>query len=352
MDSRELVYLVYEGGVPERTPLHFESVDKVHEARLGDVLLGHGWVSLWQDWFYEGGPFHRRENEGLRDWVERLDVDAGFDWPSVDEVVESCVKNYEENLKGIPRKGLFVVFEVVGPTEYAEYSMMPPRPESGFVHDLAFHRLDFSKLLILDRKKAVRLYDKLAEYTLEVVKRACELDEVDGVRVADDAFTYTGPMYPPWFMDNHYLRWHEKFVNAIKARGKKALLHCDGDVTARGYVSKLTEIYDGIHPLDLCSKSTVESALKWASRVIEARKTVGWSTVFHTGIPIDLIMNNDVTVEGVERVVGEFLSKHTRKMLVLSVTHRPYPGRSFAEPDALSKVNAIRKLVGLPPVSL
>ena len=76
--SRELVHSVYEGGGVGRLPLHFESIEKEHEAKSGDVLLGHGWISLWENWFYDGGPFRRLKGESVSEWVDRLDVESGF----------------------------------------------------------------------------------------------------------------------------------------------------------------------------------------------------------------------------------------------------------------------------------
>ncbi|MCD6513705.1 MAG: hypothetical protein J7L07_02160 [Candidatus Odinarchaeota archaeon] len=61
----------------------------------------------------------------------------------------------------------------------------------------------------------------MAKYTLEVIKYAGELDIVDAIRMADDAFTYSGLIYPTWFMDDCYLKWHRTFVNAVKGKGKK-----------------------------------------------------------------------------------------------------------------------------------
>jgi len=352
ISGRELVYKVYEGEEVGRSPLHFESVEKEHEAKLGDILLGHGWISLWENWFYDGGPFRRLNGESVGEWVDRLDVEAGFNWPSIDEVIESSYEGFWGNVKPFKGKDLFIVYEIIGPTEHAEYSMMPPRPESGFKYDLAYHNLDFAKLLVANRKKAIRLYDILAKYTLELAKFASELEIVDAVRVADDAFAYTGSIYPKWFMENHYLRWHRLFTNAIKHRGKKAILHCDGDVSSMNFVAKLAEIYDGIHPLDVHTKSTPESAIQWARKVANIRRNIGWKAVFHTGISIDLVVNDNVSVEEFVKTVKFYIQQHGMKMLVLSVTHRPYPGRSFSEPLALAKVNAVRKLMGLNEVRL
>ncbi|MCD6513704.1 MAG: hypothetical protein J7L07_02155 [Candidatus Odinarchaeota archaeon] len=39
MRSRDLVYAFYENCSYDHLPLHFESIEKSHETKLGDVLL-------------------------------------------------------------------------------------------------------------------------------------------------------------------------------------------------------------------------------------------------------------------------------------------------------------------------
>ncbi len=122
----------------------------------------------------------------------------------------------------------------------------------------------------------------------------------------------------------------------------------DGYILSRGFIKILSEMYDGLHPLDLTKKGTVRDAMRWVDEVVKARDSLRKATVFHTGVPIDLIMLNEISVSDILRVVSYFLRRHGKKDLVLSVTHRPYPERDFLEELAFEKVKAIRRLVGLP----
>ncbi len=347
MKSRRLVERVYNGLEPQRVPVHFETVEKRQEAALGDVLLGHAWVPRWSNFFDEGGPF-RRGNEDLAKWARELEIEEGYDWPSVDDIVQETLNVFKESLKDLINLDKFIVLEVIGPTEQSEYFLCPPRPPSGFDLDLAYHTFDFGVLSVIAKEKAKKLCDKVANYVLELIRVGTELDWVDAVRVADDAFTYGGQIYPEWFMEESYVPWHRKFTDEIHRKGKYAILHTDGNVLARNYIKILSEIYDGLHPLDLAKKGTVIDAMRWVSQVVKARKTLKGRTVFHTGIPIDLMMLDDISTSDVLQVVSTFLEKHGRKNLVLSVTHRPYPKRNFLEDLVFEKVKAIRRLVGLP----
>jgi len=346
MKSRRLVEMVYSGLESQRVPVHFETVEKRQEAALGDVLLGHAWVPRWSNFFDEGGPF-RRGNEDLTKWVRELDIEEGYDWPPIDEIVQETLIEFKKSVEDLTNLDKFIVLEVIGPTEQSEYFLCPPRPPSGFNLDLAYHTFDFGVLTVIAKEKAKKLYDKVANYVLELIKAGTELDWVDAVRVADDAFTYGGPIYPEWFMKELYMPWHRKFTDEIHRKGKYAILHTDGNVLARNYINVLSEMYDGLHPLDLAKKGTVIDAMRWINEVIKAREALKVGTVFHTGIPIDLIMLDDISASDVVQVVSAFLNKHGRKNLVLSVTHRPYPKRNFLEDLVFEKVKAIRRLVGL-----
>ena len=342
--------MVYEGLEPERIPVHFETIEKTLEAALGDILLGHAWVPRWGRFFDEGGPF-KRGNRSLKEWAEELDIEEGYDWPSVDDIVRETVDGFRRSLEGLMEVGKFVIFEVIGPTEQSEYFLCPQKPPSGFSLDLAYHLFDFGVLTVIEREKARKLYDKIAGYVLELIKAGSEMEWIDAVRVADDAFSYTGHIYPEWFMEELYVPWHRRFTAEIHKRGKYAIIHTDGDVLSRNYLKVLSRIYDGIHPLDLAKKGTVEDAMRWVDRVAEARGSAG-DAVFHTGIPIDLMMLDSVSPSDVLLVVSALLRKHGKKNLVLSVTHRPYPRRSFLENHVFEKVRAIRRLVGLPELNV
>ncbi len=349
MNSRELVEMAYSGQEPQRVPVHFETVEKHQEVTLGDVLLGHAWVPMWGLFFDEGGPF-KRDRKDLARWAVELDIEEGYDWPSLDEVVQETLQEFRESIKNFIDLNKFIVFEVIGPTEQSEYFLCPPKPPSGFDLELAYHTFDFGVLTVIDKEKAKQLYDRIANYVLELIKAGTEIEWVDAVRVADDAFTYSGPIYPDWFMDKLYMPWHKKFTGHIHKKGKYAILHTDGNVSAHDHIKTLSEIYDGLHPLDLAKKGTVLDAMHWINDVVKARTSLERNMVFHTGIPIDLMMLDEVSALDVLRVVSTFLNKHGRKNLVLSVTHRPYPKRNFLEDLVFEKVRAIRRLVGLPDI--
>ena len=346
MKSRRLVEMVYSGLESQRVPVHFETVEKRQEAALGDVLLGHAWVPRWSNFFDEGGPF-RRGNEDLTKWVRELDIEEGSDWPPIDDIVQEILIEFKKSVEDLTNLDKFIVLEVIGPTEQSEYFLCPPRPPSGFNLDLAYHTFDFGVLTVIAKEKAKKLYDKVANYALELIRVGTELDWVDAVRAADDAFTYSGQMYPEWFMEESYMPWYRKFTDEIHRKGKYAILHTDGNVLTRNYIKILSEIYDGLHLLDLAKKGTIVDAIRWVDQVVKPRKAIEKGTVFHTGIPIDLMMLDDISVSDVLQVVSAFLRKHGRKNLVLSVTHRPYPKRDFLEDLVLEKVKAIRRLVGL-----
>ena len=337
MEGRRLVLRVFEEGEAPRPPLHFESVDKEVEARLSDIILGHGWVPQWSGFFEKGGPFTREGS--VFEWAEALDLEA-YEWPPVDEVVEASVKRFEGDVKG-RAEGKYVVFEVIGPTEQSEYFLMPPRPGAGRELDLSWHRFDFALLYRVKPEKAAALYSRVSKYILELVKAAAEMDYVDAVRVADDMAAYTGPIYPKGFYRELYLPWHRRFTDVIRGRGKHAILHCDGNHMF--LLEELSELYDALHPIDFHPKSSVDDALRWAEILGEARARSG--AVFFTGIPIDLLMDPEVGPGEMVRVVSTVLEAHGPRKLVLASTHRPYPGRSYTEPHAMEKIEAIIKLV-------
>lgn len=341
MDSRKLVQEVFEGKEPPKTPVLFECEQKTLEHELSDVLVIHAWVPRWGLFLLEGGPFKRER--GLFEWAAELEVEA-YSWPDVNTIVEETM----EQVKGVERltKDRFVVFEVLGPTEQSEFFCMPPSParypRRTTYPALSRHRFDFSVLAELEPHKARELYDRCGGYILELVKAGAELDHVDAVRVADDACSYAGPNYSARFIHRHYLRWHGKLAREIKRRGKYAKLHADGNLLVQNLLGKLARCYQAFHPLDLEPKITVKDSLRWANSVARA-KEVAREAVFFTGIPVDLLFREEVGPEGVVRVVKRIL-KRVDRGLVLAVTHRPFPGRSFNEAGARAKVDAVLKV--------
>ncbi|OYT28132.1 MAG: hypothetical protein B6U94_08880 [Thermofilum sp. ex4484_79] len=316
MDSKRLVHEVFEEGSAARVPIHVEAEDKRYEYVLGDVLGVGTRISDWRDFYLKGGPFARGNGVSLSEWADSLDIDA-YDWPDIDEAVNTAVLKYREKVLriGVDR---FILFKVLGPTETSESFFASKVPERLLRLGQISHRYGFAVILRLKPKKAIKVYDRISSYLLELIKAGVELEFVDAVRIADDMASYFGPVYPMWFIENHYLRWHRV---------------------------KLAELYDGFHPLDFMRKSTVGDALKWVEAIVEARGMVGEGKVFFTGMPVDLIFSDNVDIQEFLRVPRRLIELHGSRWLVLATTHRPYPGRSYSEELPREKVESVRKLL-------
>jgi len=115
---------------------------------------------------------------------------------------------------------------------------------------------------------------------------------------------------------------------AIIQGGKYSVLHSDGDLTK--YLPELIRGYSGLHPLDIKSKSTLTDALGWADALATLRRLLP-ETVFFTGIPVDLLCNPQVSTGEVVRVARRVIDAVGPERLVLTTTHRPYPGWSFRD---------------------
>ena len=115
---------------------------------------------------------------------------------------------------------------------------------------------------------------------------------------------------------------------AIIQRGKYSVLHSDGDLTK--YLAELTQGYSGLHPLDIKSKSTLADSLDWAAALAAVRRLLP-RTVFFTGIPVDLLCNPQVSADELVETVKRVIEAVGPERLVLTTTHRPYPGVSFRD---------------------
>lgn len=296
---------------------------------------------MWDKFFVNGGPFHRWTGERLREWIERVDPES-YDWESVyDDLVEG-VENFKKRVSKY--RGRFIIFKVLGPTETAEGFFAKPLSSRHISEGQLAHSFDFGVLLSLDFNKAMVIYEKIAKRVITLIELGCEIDFVDGVRIADDVATYTGPIYSKRFIEE-YLKWHEKFTKVIHKADKLAILHTDGDVRKSRLLDRLSEIYDGIHPLDIMPKSTVRNALVWVNEICSIRSKLKSKLVFFTGIPIDLIFNDKVDVNELLQVVEKLINCHGVEHLVVATTHSPYPGRGYNEESPLSKALAVRKFV-------
>ncbi len=343
MNSRDLVRQVFEGEEPKKPPFLFESGQKDVEYKLGDIMVVHAWVPNWGTFMAEGGPFAREELDRF-EWSEKLDIDE-YKWPEPDEVVQNTLERIDMKKYAEDR---FVIFEVLGPTEQCEFFCMPPPPISfppGITYpSLSRHHFDFSTLREIRPEKARALYDRIAGYILELAKAGAEINYVDAIRVADDLCSHVGPNYSREFIETDYLKWHREFARAAERKGKYSKLHTDGNLLVGGLMEKLAGIYDAIHPLDFMPKPTLADSLRWIDSIVEAR-ALAEKTVFFTGIPIEIMFREEVSPNQIREIVRRLLSKHGKRRLVLSDTHRPYPGRSFTEAGAMLKVRAVKEEV-------
>ncbi|MCX8179853.1 MAG: hypothetical protein N3E41_00540 [Thermofilaceae archaeon] len=342
MDGRRLVQTVMEGLEPPRPPLHVESDDKLLEASFSDALGVGARVAEWRNFFESGGPFRRRDDEKLSEWVDRVKA-CLYEWPDAADAALEAVEVFLKKVEGLS-EGKFLILKVLGPTETAEGFFAPSRSGRGVELQQILHRFGFGAFYALNSAEALKIYGMISRVILEVVKVGSELQQVDAVRVADDAATYSGPVYSRSFYEEAYYPWHERFVKECRKKGKYALLHCDGDIRLNGLIEKLADLYDGLHPLDLRPKSTVEEALKWVEEVASTRRLAG-EAVFFTGVPVELVFNDSLSVEEFLKVPRKLLEAHGNKFLVVATTHSEYPSRSYGERLPRGKIERLYALI-------
>lgn len=340
MTSRDLAYSIFRGE-NSRPGLHIESDDKDIEYRMSDFISSRARILTWDRYFIDGGPFHRHASERLAAWIERVDPHL-YDWEAIYDDLINGIDRFKKKMSKY--KEHFTIFKVLGPTETAEGFFVKPLTSIHLKQGQLSHSFDFGVLLSLNFKKAIEIYERIAKIIMLLIELGCEIEFVDGVRIADDVATYAGPIYPKEFI-KEYLKWHKKFTEIIHKAGKLAILHTDGDITKSGLLDLLSEIYDGIHPLDIMPKSTLKDALTWIETICSIRSRLKSEITFFTGIPIDLVFNSKVGVHELIQVVKKLINCHGAEYLVVATTHSPYPGRDYNEPDPLSKVTAVREFV-------
>ena len=321
MSSRALVAEAMQGRTT-RIPLYFWLADPRLEAEMGDVVGVRCWFE-GLNFLEKGGPF-RRGAETRREWRERIQPDA-YEWPTPEDLITEMDEIVADTLRVDQTKSFQL--EILGPSEYSEYSFSTGKTPQGSRLNQVSHEFDFSVLTLLDRRKAENIHARFFRLLLEVVKRATEYDAIDSVRIADDFCSYAGSVYRPDFTRTIVQRQVE-LGQAIIQRGKYSVLHSDGDLTK--YLADLTQGYSGLHPLDIKSKSTLADSLDWAAALAAVRRLLP-RTVFFTGIPVDLLCNPQVSADELVETVKRVIEAVGPERLVLTTTHRPYPGWSFRD---------------------
>jgi hypothetical protein len=339
MSSRALLLEAMQGRAA-RIPLYFWLADPRLEAEVGDVVGVRCWFERL-NFLEKGGPF-RRDAETRREWCDRIQPDA-YAWPTPEDLITEMDEIVAETLK-VGRTKSFQL-EILGPSEYSEYSCSPGKTFQGRRLDQVSHQFDFSVLTLLDPRKAEMIHERLFRLLLQVAKRATEYDAIDSVRIADDFCSYAGSIYRPDFTRT-IVRRQVELGQAIIQRGKYSVLHSDGDLTK--YLAELTQGYSGLHPLDIKSKSTLADSLDWAASLTAVRRLLP-HTVFFTGIPVDLLCNSHVSANELVETVKHVIEAVGPERLVLTTTHRPYPGWSFRDFEA--KAVAVKQFLQAFPRS-
>jgi len=291
------------------------------------------WFKAFESFLREGGPFGRKDSS-TGEWLDRVDSDQ-YGWPSPEALVEEALQIVSETAAVAPGKSHQAEF--IGPTELSEYSCSPGRPSTTVSLDHVSHRFDFAALTLLRPGKADRIHRRLFDLTLQAVAAAAENDLVDSVRIADDFCDYRGSVYSEQFTQT-ILDRASQLAGVVRRRGKQVVLHADGNLLR--YLNRLTGEFDGLHPLDVQNKSTVLSAHSWAENLGEIRRRAP-KTVFFTGIPIDLLCSQNVSTGELLEVVKHVVKATGPGYLVLTTTHRPYPGWAFE--DFQEKAWAIKR---------
>jgi hypothetical protein len=310
-------------------PLYFWLADPKLEARVGDIVGVRCWFKHL-DFLEKGGPF-KRGAETRREWCDRLQPDE-YEWPTIDDLITEMDEIVADTLKVDQMKSFQL--EILGPSEYSEYSCSFGKTPQGRGLDQVSHQFDFSVLTVLDPRKAEMIHTRFFELLLQVAKRATEYDAIDSVRIADDFCSYRGSVYRPDFTRTIVHRLVE-FGQAVIKGGKYSVLHSDGDLTK--YLAELVQGYSGLHPLDIKSKSTLADALDWAAALATVRQLLP-DTTFFTGIPVDLLCNSQVSADELVEVVKHVIDAVGPERLVLTTTHRPYPGWSFRDFEEKARV--------------
>jgi len=333
MDSRELVSEAMQGKATG-LPVYFWLADPELEARVGDIVGIRCWFKPFE-FLEKGGPFNRG-SETRREWCDRLRPDE-YDWPTVNELKSEMDEVVAAALKIDKSKSYQL--ELLGPTEYSEYSCSSGKTPEAMKLGQVTHGFDFSVLTILEPRKADMIHRRFFELLAGVASRATRYDGIDSIRIADDFCTYAGSIYRPDFT-NVILGRQAELGKAITEGGKYSVLHSDGDL--RKHLLPLSKAYSGFHPLDISSKSTVADAHEWAESLEAVRASLP-EAVFFTGIPVDLLCSSYVSAGELVEVVKHVVKSVGRERLVLTTTHRPYPGWSFR--DFEEKANAVKRFV-------
>ncbi|MFX0097475.1 MAG: hypothetical protein ACFE7E_06930 [Candidatus Hodarchaeota archaeon] len=338
-EKKESIKGVFNGRVPDEIPLNIELGDPEIEAQYGDTVNVSCRISRFRRFYQDGGPFKRTERS-LREWVKEFDIHK-YDWPESKEIVKTLIEQIADTVKRFGNR--FIICKILGPTETAEAFCASGQDNRARHLGQVQHNFNFSMLSFLNLELAAILHKRISTYIIECIRGIGSLKEVDAIRIADDAADYHRLLYPRNFMEKVYLPNHEILASLIHKVRKHSIIHCDGNIFNLNIAERLSDYYAGFHPLDLVSRITRKDTQNWVRSLKEARDILPES-VFFTGIPIELLYDPAVSVEEFGDVCRKVILALGKRYLVLSTTHRPFPGFSIETQGAKKKLRSIRKL--------
>ncbi|MFX1351662.1 MAG: hypothetical protein ACFFA1_05530 [Promethearchaeota archaeon] len=339
-EKKESIKGVFDGEIPDEIPLNIELGDPEIEAQYGDVVNVSCGISRFRRFYQDGGPF-KRTKASARKWAKEFNIHA-YDWPDPKEIAKILTEQITHTVNQFGNR--FIICKVLGPTETAETFCAPGQDNQTRHLDQVQHNFDFSMLSFLNLESAAELHKRISTYVMECIKTIGSLAEVDAIRIADDAFDYHGPLYPADFIDTVYIPSHEILASLIHDVGKYGIIHCDGNILILDAAKRLSNYYHGFHPLDLVSRITRKDTQNWIRSLKKARNILPES-VFFTGIPIELIYDPRISIEEFCAVCREVILALGKRYLVLSTTHRPFPGSSIETQGVRKKLRSIRKFL-------
>ncbi|MHA1237663.1 MAG: hypothetical protein ACTSSJ_00215 [Candidatus Odinarchaeia archaeon] len=334
-NSKELVKKLFEGKTIERVPFQFEWGDPEIEYMHSDVIGISFRLNFTEEFYIKGGPFYRGKLS-LKKWAESFDLEK-YQWPDIEETID-----LSRNINVAERyRDKFIVAKILGPTETAESFCAPPQDNVALKLHQITHNFGFAMLTLYNEEQARYFYQRICKYVHRLVAEICKFSCIDAVRIADDAYTYSGPLYPRKFIDDLYISFHKRIAQKIKSTGKYAILHCDGDMVELAI--KLQKSYQAFHPLDLVPKATKVDIDKWVSQLKYARSQLHES-IFFTGIPVELLYRQDISLNILTETLTKILAVLGAGKLIVSTTHRPYPGIKY-DSWIKNRIKKIRKFL-------
>ncbi len=340
--SKDVVWDLFRQGRADKLVAQIECNSVAEEVELSDTFTLGLPLEPFSSYMLKGGPLRRQNEENLIKWIERISK-ISIDLPSPDDVADKLRRYVDDVVSRYRLHDRFITLKITGPLEACEsvFSSGVPR---GYEHyEQIGQRFYFALLLRLDKTCAHKIYDEISKYVISIAASLLDLDYVDAIRISDDMADYRGLLYPREFVEQKCFTWYREFSASVTSKGRIPLLHTDGNVV--GVLEELSRTFRGVHPLDVTRRSTVSDCIKWVNELASLRERLPRSFIFITGIPIELVFNDDVSPDEFLKFMSHVIKMASEGGFLLSTTHRPPPRRSYAESTPREKIVRLRRVI-------